>query len=66
MGFRYVHSGNTRGVDWVQTYSDVPPGETYKGFFSIYTRTDPIYLYIPYNKDGGFQGGGRVFAVIHN
>ena len=27
---------------------------------------DGTKLYIAYNKDGGFQGGGRVFAVIHN
>jgi hypothetical protein len=23
-------------------------------------------LYIAYNKNGAFQGGGRVVAVIHN
>ncbi len=53
MGFRCVHSGNTRGVDSVKVKLDMS--------FPNGTK-----LYIAYNKDGGFQGGGRVFAVIHN
>jgi hypothetical protein len=90
-------------VDWVQTYSDVPLGKTYKGFFTIYTRTESKYehnirwyrwttptwyvaphrfysvkvwvnrtfhnatrLYIAYNRNGAYHGGGVLYAVIHS
>ncbi|MGA8762832.1 MAG: hypothetical protein WB562_08210 [Candidatus Sulfotelmatobacter sp.] len=62
-----MYHHDTRWYSWSTPTWYVAPHR----FYSVKVNVDRSFpngtrLYISYNKDGGYHGGGVVSAVIHN